>query len=158
WTIDSANSRIVATGGNNALFLYSLIARADIDLLTVMDRSDAGGLGWRSVDTSNFYLLVVADAFSSVCSVNRATPYIVVANVHTQRAQATIAWTRGKYVQFRVTMLGGVITVSMDGVQILTYTDGSPLGAGQVGLFNNGGVTGSRYYQLWIQPKGDNLS
>src|SRR6266581_2606627 len=40
---------------------------------------------------------------------------------------------------------------------LFSYTDASPLGAGNVGLFNNGGVTGSRYYQLWIQPQGDLL-
>jgi len=50
-------------------------------------------------------------------------------------------------------MLLGVITVYVDGVQLLTYTDNGYLGAGSVGLFNTIGT--SRYYSLWIQPVGD---
>jgi hypothetical protein len=55
-------------------------------------------------------------------------------------------------------MLSGVITVYVDGTQLLTYTDGLPLGTGTIGMFNNGGSAGSRYYQLWIQPQGDNVT
>jgi len=77
--------------------------------------------------------------------------------VQTQLAQATIPFVRSTFHIPRVTMLGGVITATWDGAALFSYTDSSPLGAGNVGLFNNGGVTGSRYYQLWIQPQGDLL-
>jgi hypothetical protein len=53
-------------------------------------------------------------------------------------------------------MVGGLITAYFDGAQIFTYTDGSPLAAGQCGLVSDTGT--SQFYNLRIQPQGDNLS
>ncbi len=156
-TYDTAKSRVILTGGNNGLYLYNSIARADIDELAIMDTADAGGLVWRFVDANNFYCLVVSDHLAAVGTPQRATLYSVKAGVQTQLAQATIPFVRSTFHIPRVTMLGGVITATWDGAALFSYTDSSPLGAGNVGLFNNGGATGSRYYQLWIQPQGDLL-
>ncbi len=71
---------------------------------------------------------------------------------------APISFLRGTYHIVRATMKSGVMTVRFDGQVMLTYTDTSPLGAGFVGLFNNGGATGSRYEYLWMQPQGDDLT
>lgn len=71
---------------------------------------------------------------------------------------APINFIRNTYHIVRASITGGVITVFFDGVQMLSYTDSSPLATGFVGLFNNGGATGSRYYYLWIQPQGDDLT
>jgi hypothetical protein len=53
-------------------------------------------------------------------------------------------------------MSGGLINVYWDGTCMQSYLDTSPLGAGAGGLRNDGGT--SRFYQLWIQPLGINLS
>src|SRR6266699_2284340 len=156
-TYDTAHSRVTLTGGTNGIYLYNAIARADIDELAVMDTADAGGLVWRFVDANNFYCLVVSDHLASVGTPQRATLYSIKAGVQTQLAQATIPFVRSTFHIPRVTMLGGVITATWDGAALFSYTDASPLGAGNVGLFNSGGATGSRYYQLWIQPQGDLL-
>lgn len=167
WTPDTANSRLVATGGTNAIYVSTLISRAEVDFFADLDRADAGGIVWRYVDQNNFYYLLIADTLASTGTKNTVTLYKVASNVQTQLATAaisytvgptTVVFTRGTYHRFRVSMLSGVITVYVDGVQLATYTDGSPLGAGLMGFFNNGGTTGSRYYQLWIQPQGDNVT
>jgi hypothetical protein len=157
WVIDTANSRLVGTGGTKAIYLYNNIARADVDVLVHMDQSDAGGIVFRFVDSSNYYRLVVADASASVGTPNRLSLYEVVADVETLLSQGTISFVRGTYHAVRVSMLDGLITVSFDGAVLFSYTDTTPLGAGNIGLFNNGGATGSRYYMLWIQPQGDKL-
>lgn len=159
WVYDTANSRILATSGTNGVYIYPTISRADIDMFVDMDRSDAGGMVWRYSDQSDFYYLLIADASASVGTPNQLTLFRVVANVQTQLATASISFARGTYHRFRTKMLGNVITVTMDGVNQITYTDTSPLStAGSMGLFNNGGATGSRYYQLWQQPQGDYVS
>jgi len=157
WTYDTAHSRVAATGGTEAIFMYGPlpVLQADITLLCDMDQSDAGGLVWRAVDQNNYYKLVVGDSAASVGTPNRATLYRVAAGVQTQLAQASITFPRGTYHRFKATQLGGVITASMDGESLFSFTDGSPLAAGKLGLYNNGGTTGSRYYQLWFQPIGD---
>jgi hypothetical protein len=53
-------------------------------------------------------------------------------------------------------MEGGLINIYWDGQCVQSYLDTSPLAAGACGLRNDGGT--SRYYQLWIQPLGTNLS
>src|SRR5260221_260106 len=135
-TFDTANSRLTMTGGTTAIYLSQLISQADIDLFGDLDRADMGGLVWRFVDASNFYLLTIADASSSNSTPNTITLYKIASNIATQLATASIAFTRGKYKRFRVLMLGGVITVSFDGTQLISYTDSSPLAAGNVGLYN----------------------
>lgn len=158
WTYDTTHSRITGTGGTLGVYLNNAILWADIDFLTDMDRSDAGGLVWRYNDPSDCYYLVVADSQASAGTPNSLTLNKLSGVSTTQLATAAIAFVRGSYHRVRVKMLGGLITVLFDGTQVISYTDGSPLGAGLLGLYNNGGTIGSRYSQLWIQPQGDNLS
>ncbi len=167
WTPDTSHSRLVATGGVNALYLYNAINRSDVDFFVDMDRSDAGGVVWRYNDANNFYYLRVCDSLSSVATPNTITLYKVSGGVQTQLGtaatsitygpppQVTYGFTRGTYRRFRVSMLVGAIAISMDGVALISYTDGSPLGAGLIGLYNSGGTVGSRYYQLWMTAVGD---
>lgn len=154
WAYDTANSRIIATGGVNAAYTYTLISRADIDFFIDTDRSDAGGVVWRFIDPNNFYYATIGDSLSSVAT-NTIIAYKVVAGVQTQIGTASIAFTRGTYHRLRVAMLGTTITIYYDGDVALSLTDSGIASAGRVGFFNNGGTTGSRYYQLWVQPMGD---
>lgn len=171
WTFDTTNRRLIATGGTNGIYLNTAINRADIDIFADMDMSDGGGIVWRYVNSSNFYYVELRDNQSSAGTVNQALITKVASNSRTVLGTVTLNYTqgtprdayqvyftRGTYRRFRITMLGGVITFYMDGNQLFTYTDGSPLGSGQVGLYNNAGNVGSRYYNLWIQPLGDYVS
>jgi hypothetical protein len=157
-TYDTTNSRLVLTNGTNGLYIYNGINNADIAMIADLDQADAGGLVFDYIDQSDFYLLTIADSAASVGTSNTMTLYKIASNVQTQLATATIAWTRGTWKRFKVQMASGVITAYFDGTQVFTYTDSSPLGAGNMGLYNNGGTVGSRYYQVWMQPLGDYVS
>jgi hypothetical protein len=122
-----------------------------------MDESDAGGMAWRKVDNLNFYELGVYDASSSGGFTNQLRLYKVSSGTRTLLGSASsITFTRGTFHRIRVTMQGGLINVYWDGTCKQSYLDTSPLAAGACGIRNDGGT--SRYYQLWIQPLGTNLS
>jgi len=161
-TYDTANKRITLAGGSGGLYLYTAISATGIDVICDMDRSDAGGLVWRMVDSSNYYELGCYDDSASGGFTNQLRLYKVLAGTRSLLGSASIiAWPRSTvgaspYKRIRVTMLGSVITVYFDGAVMQTYTDGSPLAAGKCGFRNDGGT--SRYYQLRIQQQGDYVS
>jgi hypothetical protein len=156
-TYDTANSRITLSGGSGGLYLNNSISTSDIELLCDMDESDAGGLCWREVDTSDYYELGVYDASSSSGFTNQLRLYKVASGTRSLLGSASsITFTRGTFHRIKVKMTGGLINVYWDGSCVQSYLDTSPLAAGACGLRNDGGT--SRYYQLWIQPLGTNLS
>ncbi|SRR5579871_2823585 len=156
-TLDTTHSRLIFTGGVQALYLYNNFTRADVDLLCDMDQADLAGLVFDVGDFLDFYTVVCADASSVNGTANTITLYKIASGVQTQLAQATnIGFVRGTYHRLRAKMLAGVITVFFDGTQVLTYTDSSPLAAGQAGLYSQTGP--ARFYQLWIAPQGDILT
>ncbi len=160
WTWDTANKRLIAVGGNKAVLLYNGFTALDVDFFFDMNYSDQGGATWRWQGTSNYYTIVVSDASASSVP-NTVKINKVVAGTPTQIGTANISFPRNTYHRFRVTMLGGttnpVITVYMDGVSIITYTDStSPFGAGSVGLRNVGNT--SQFYQFNVQPLGNDAT
>jgi hypothetical protein len=160
-TFDTTNSRLILAGGSGGLYLYSSITWADVDIMAVMDESDAGGLVWRYVDANNYYELGCYDDTASGGFTNALRLYKVVAGTRSLIGSASVvAWPRSTidaspYKTVRVTMLGTAITVYFDGVVMQTATD-SAFMAGLLGLRNDGGT--SRYYQLRLQPQGDYVS
>jgi hypothetical protein len=160
-TYDTANSRITLAGGSGGLYLYSSISWADIDIMAVMDRSDAGGLVWRYVDASNYYELGAYDDTASGGFTNALRLYKVVAGTRSLIGSASVvSWPRSTagtspYKTIRVTMLGSSITVYFDGTVMQTSTD-TTFATGKMGLRNDGGT--SRYYQLRLQPQGDSVT
>jgi hypothetical protein len=156
-TYTIASSNITLAGGSGALYLNNAITTADVDILCDMDESDAGGLVWRETSTSNYYELGVYDASSSGGFTNQLRLYKVSSGTRSLLGSASaITFTRGTFHRPRVTMQGGLINIYWDGTCVQSYLDTSPLGSGACGLRNDGGT--SRYYQLWIQPLGVNLS
>jgi hypothetical protein len=161
-TQDTANKRLMLTGGSSAVYLNSSVVDDDIDLICDMDESDAGGLVWRYQDASNYYELGCYDDSSTSGFTSQLRLYKVLAGTRSLLGSASaVTWHRSTegfspYKRTRVTMLGSVITVYFDGQVMQTYTDASPLGAGKVGLRNDGGT--SRYYQLRVQQQGDYVS
>lgn len=160
-TYDTVNSRATLSGGSGALYLSSSITTSNIDILCDQGESDAGGLAWCEVDTSNYYELGVYDDSSSGGFTNQLRLYKVLSNTRSLLSSASIVFHRSTpgtspYHRTRVVMQSGVITVSFDGVQVISYTDGSPLAPGKCGLRNDGGT--SRYYQFRAQALGDYVS
>jgi hypothetical protein len=155
WFWDTLNSRLVASGGSLGLLLCNAISAADVDIIIDMDQSDTGGVVWRYNNINNYYQLIVNDASSS----NDPNTLMLVKRVGGIRnflSAGTILFTRGTYRRIRVTMIGSVIAVYFDGVLAVSYTDASPLGAGQVGMSSDTGT--ARFYNFRIQPQGDNLA
>lgn len=157
WTYTTSLSNITASGGSGGLYLNSAINCADTEILCDMDESDAGGLVWQYQNTSNYYELGVYDASSSGGFTNQLRLYKVSSGTRTLLGSASaITFTRGTFHRIRVKQEGGLIDVYFDGQCMQSYLDLVPLGAGLVGLRNDGGT--SRYYQLYIQPLGTKLS
>jgi hypothetical protein len=152
WTIDTTNSRLIAVGGTNALYISNQVNRADVDLFVDLNRSDTGGIVWRYTDANNFYFAQFTDSISTstqqTLTINR-----VASNVLTTLATASISFQRTLVTRCRVSMLASLITASVDGVVVATYTDGSPLSGTAIGVYSNGGT--NYCTQLWIQPQGD---
>lgn len=158
WTWDTANTRLEASNGVNAVLLYQSILAQNIDILTVMDTSNSGGMVWCWSDNADFYELVIEDASSGKANPNSLTLNKLKSNIKTQLATAAISFTRGTPHQFEATTQlqtggGALITVYMDNTTIFTYTDSTPLAGGQCGLYTNGGT--AQFYQLRIQQLGD---
>lgn len=156
-TYTTTQSSLTLAGGSSALYLNNAISCADVDMLVDMDMSDAGGMVFRKVDASNFYEVGVYDASSSGGFTNQLRLYKVASGTRTLLGSASsIIFTRGTFHRPRVSMQGGLINVYWDGQCVQSYLDTSPLASGACGLRNDGGT--SRYYQLWIQPLGTNLT
>lgn len=156
-TYDTANSRLILAGGVNAVYVYTPLTNTNgrLDVYVDMDQSDSGGPIWNYTDATHFYALEVHDASGSVGTPNQVLLKKFNGGSSSTLATASISFTRGTPHRIHVNMVGLIITVFFDGVQVLTFTEGTALPAGNMGLFNNGGT--SRVYQLWMQPLGDPL-
>ncbi|HTJ49432.1 MAG TPA: hypothetical protein VL443_08280 [Cyclobacteriaceae bacterium] len=172
WSYDTNYSRLIATGGSDAVYVYQEIFHDDIDMSSDLDRADSGGIIWRYIDNSNFYYLLVSDTLTSNGTKNTATVYKVSGNTKTSLGSEVIAYdvgtstgssytvkfTRGTFRRFRVIMADDTITVFVDDNQLFSCVDSAPLSSGYMGLYTNGGDTGSRFYQLRMTPLGDNVA
>jgi hypothetical protein len=146
---------LVASGGSLGLLLYNAVSASDVDILIDMDQSDTGGIVWRYTSITDYYQLIIGDASSS-SDTNTIKLVKRVSGIRNFLSAGAISFARGTYRRIRVTMIGNVIAVYFDGVLTLTYTDASPLGAGQVGLSSDTGT--AHFYNFRVQPQGDNLS
>lgn len=156
-TWDTANSRLIWTGGNTGTLLYiTALPVADNYVVVDLDQSDGSGpMTNRNTGAGVGYYVQIWDASAS-STPNTAKLFRRASGTSTQiGSTATISFPRGVPKRFILDVLAGVLTVSMDGNTIITYTDGSPLGAGQSGLVL--GVL-ARCCNLRIQALGDDLA
>lgn len=156
WTWDTANSRLVGSGGTNGTIVNSTaLTAADNQVMASFDQCDGSGLIANYIDANDLYFVQIWDG-SGTGTQNAVKLFKRSGGTTTQLGTtATIAWTRGNYKQFILDVQAGVITVSLDGVQLIQVTDGSPLGAGKAGLLLN---TLVRCHELRIQQYGQNVS
>lgn len=152
WTWDVANSRISVAGGSRAVLLYNGLTVTDVDMFMDIKQAQNGGMVWRYQDASNYYELVVKDSANG----NTYTINKMASGTLSALASGSIVFTTGTHHYARVTMLSGVIAAYLDGTQILTYADGSPIASGSAGLRNDTGT--SLIYQLRIQPQGQDVT
>jgi hypothetical protein len=156
WVWDTAHSRLTGSGGTNGALAYTTaLTGADNQLIADFDQADGSGLLTNYTATSSGYYVQIWDA-SAGGTPNTAKLFRRSGSTNAQvGSTATISFVRGTIKRFMLNVQAGVLTVSMDGASIITYTDGSPLGAGQSGLLLN---TLARVYSLRILQYGQNVS
>lgn len=152
WTWDTSNSRLIAAGGSRAVLLYNGLTVNDVDMFVDLKQAQNSGVVWRYSSASNYYELIVKDFTNG----NTFTLNKMASGTLSQLASGIIAFPSGTHHYARVSMFGGVITAYFDGAQVLTYTDGSPIASGQIGLRNDTGT--SLIYQLRVQPQGQDTT
>ena len=160
YTWNTANSRLNIVGGTNALYVWNSTTTKDQVLDIITSQINQGGIIARYTDANNFYRLVIYDDASTVVG-SRNTLAVIrrVAGVETQVGSTVtgLNFHRGKFYKFTFSLIGQVLTVLMDGVQVFTNTDSSGISAsGKAGLYNNAGTA---YYQsMRMQPQGQDLT
>lgn len=156
WTWDTANSRLVGSGGANGTLVNSTaLTAADNQVMADFDQADGSGIIANYQSASALYFVQIWDA-SGTGTQNSVKLFKRSGGVNTQLGStAAIAFPRGNYRRFILDIQAGALTVSMDGIQIISASDGSPLAAGKAGLLLN---TLVRCYSLRIQQYGQNVS
>src|SRR5258708_13520347 len=114
-----------------------------------MDQADDAGPVIDYTSFAHLYYVRVWDA-SGFSQQNKVQLWKRVSNVSSQIGSTiSIAFTRGTPHRIRLDVQAGVLTVLFDGVNILTFTDGSPLAAGKFGFYENS-ATVARFYHFPI--------
>lgn len=153
WTWDTTNSRLTASGGNNALLEYYSLVFANGDVMADFDQADGSGIVAR-VNGTTMYALVLYDS-SAGAHQNAYYLYKIISGTLTQLATGSITFTRGTPYRFHLICNGTTISATMDGTTLASVTDSSITAAGMAGL-----IAGSlaRVYQLQMQAYGENVS
>ncbi|MGH2478160.1 MAG: hypothetical protein ACRDHW_00675, partial [Ktedonobacteraceae bacterium] len=156
WTWDTANSRLIGSGGTNGTIVHTpTLTAADNQVMADFDQCDGSGLIANYIDANNLYFAQIWDG-SGTGTQNSVKLFKRSSGTNAQLGStATITFPRGNFRRFILDVQAGVLTMSMDGVQLIQQTDGSPLGAGKSGLLLN---TLVRCYNLRIQQYGQNVS
>jgi hypothetical protein len=156
WTWDTPNSRVYNNSGTNATLIYNTAwSQADNWIQAIFDQADNSGIITNYQNANNSYFVRVWDS-QGASNQNLLRLYKRSSGSNTQLgSDVTINFVRGTWHIVKLDVQGGVLTVFFDGVQVLQYTDISPLAAGKFGLLENGLL---RCYQIWAQAYGDSLS
>ncbi len=80
WTWDTANSRVRAVGGSEAVLLWNTVTASDVALVADFYQSENGGMVWGWKDSSDYYELVVKDSAAS-SGANSMTLYKALGSV-----------------------------------------------------------------------------
>jgi hypothetical protein len=159
-TFDTANSRLVFSGGTNAALLYPSLSFRDGYVECITDRADQAGIGLRWSNASNGYFLLIRDDQGSAPQ-QTIQLWKNVAGVKTQiGASTSIVFQRNAkgantYHLIHFEIVGTTIMVNFDGTQVISTTDNSLAGPGSAFLIENG--TG-RFYNFRVQQYGDDLT
>jgi hypothetical protein len=156
WTFDTANNRLVATGGTNAVLLYPTLSYKDGYTECILDKADQAGIGLRWTNASNSYYLMIRDDSGSAPQ-QTIQLWKNVAGVKSQiGSNASITFKRNTSHLFHMEMVGNAITVDMDGIEdVISTTDSSLAGPGTAFMIENGTA---RFYNFRIQQYGDDLT
>ena len=156
WTWDTANGRLIGSGGNGGTLVNATaLTGADNLVAPDFDQADGSGLIANYQSASAMYYVQLWDA-SGTGTQNAVKLFKRSGGVSTQLGSTVpIDWPRGRYRRFILDVQDGMLTVSMDGVQLIQQTDGSPLAVGQSGLLLG---TLLRCVELRVQQYGQDVT
>lgn len=158
---DTANSRIVATGGSNTAALYSLATYADVDVTCECDYADSAGLYGRSDNAGTQYGLFWRDdsGDTSWLSGQQMELWKRSGGTWTKIAGGAIAFVRGDRHRVRFSLSGTSLKAYFDDTLICSATDSSITASGYAGFdCGNGSTQVNRFYSLIAQSTGTSLS
>src|SRR5260221_40231 len=152
-TFDTANSRLILTGGTNQAELYNALSFSDGYVECDMDWANVAGPVLRWVDASHCYFLKISDDQGT----NPQTLQLFKNNGGLAQIGTTVSinFLRGTYHRIHFEIAGTAITVNFDGIQALTATDSGVAGPGKAGLYQN--VKG-QFYSIRVQPFGQDVT
>jgi hypothetical protein len=144
WAI--ANGELVATGGSQAVFIRNGASYTDVAVEVDLNWAVDGGIAFRFIDNSNYYLAVLSDDSSS--SGIDIQMFKRVAGSFTQLGgNIDLQWPRGMTRRFRITAVSTTLKVYVDDWEFLSVSDSTHAGPGGIGVRNNGGGMNASKYQ-----------
>jgi hypothetical protein len=157
WTWDTANARVVGSGGTNAVETYDALSFSDGYVESDLDYADVAGIGLRWTGASNSYYLKIRDDSSSTGGPSQTIQlFKVVSGTKTQiGANVSISFVRGTPHRVHFEAVGTTLSVWWDGVVVLTATDSSISGPGKAFFYES---SKGQFYSLRVQPYGQDLT
>lgn len=152
-SFDTANSRLILSGGTNQVEKYTGLSFTDGYVECDMDWANIAGPVLRMVDANHCYFLKVNDNQGT----NPQTIQLFKNNGGAAQigSTASISFPRGTIHRIHFEIVGTTITVNFDGIQVLTATDSAIAGPGLAGLYQN---AKGQFYSIRIQPVGQDVS
>ena len=149
WAV--SGGELVATGGNQALFIRNAVSFEDGWVEADINHAYDGGLVLRFIDNSNYYLAVLVDD-SGPAPTQNIRIFKRVGGAYTQLGSGIdITWTRGTSKTIRFKASGTALTAFVDGVSVLSVTDSAIAGPGGIGLRNQIGGQQSKFQAFrWV--------
>lgn len=155
WQWDVTNSQLVTISTSDTLTLGGVSTR-DVEVVLISDRLEGLQILMRNSGTGHYDLQLTDSSGSGGPKIDfeKWTSGGGSTMLHTEHSTPM---TRGQYHTLRVILQGEEYTVWLNGVQLYTGSDGSPLaGSGSVGLWFSSGT--SHICDLTIRPLGQDAT
>jgi hypothetical protein len=160
WTWNTAGSRLIATGGHNALLIADGTDIQDGEVLFDTNQADQGGIVYHYQDDLNYAQVQIYDDQSSLWQ-EQIRVYHVIAGVRNLLAFAPIDFKRGDFKHVRVVVDGPSVVIEINGDEVLNCSEsGAEPTSGECGFCaGSASVEGgtSYYYQIYIQRYGERV-
>jgi len=148
WTFDTANARLVGTGGTQGTLVRNGRTLSDGTITAIYTQAEDAGILLRYQDNNNYYMLAIRDNSSSQLGDHSLRLYKRVASSFTALGLADVNFVRGTAHTISISATGSALAVSFDGVQVFTASDAA-FSSGLAGVRNNH-ATASRCKNLDI--------
>ncbi len=151
-TFDTANKRLLITGGNDTAFYYNGLTLFNSFAEVDMDQSDGGGVQVMRSSTALSYNLYIKD---SQATTNPNTFILYSLPNYTVLAQGSISFTRGTKHTIRLEVVRYDLVIYFDGQVIAIAGSSDVQTSGKCGMLGGGSAT--QHYLRFAVGDFDNL-